>query len=1057
MFGESSPAPSTVDAIIAAERRRQYDSLILIPSESICHPSCSEVLASCFSNVYAEGQPSPPLMHDPRESAVDESRFASWHRRLADARFYRGCRQADRVELFAQQQIAEAYARLDGSPDVRDIHVCVQALSGAPANTAVYEALLEHGDTILGLDLSHGGHLTHGSEFNYSGKTYNVISYGIDETTRRLDYARIADLAREHRPKLIIGGASSYAWDFDWAELRRIADEVGAFLLADVAHLAGMIVAGLLNNPVPHAHVVTHTTHKTLCGPRGAAILTTYAEIAKRLAAGVFPGLQGGPHLHTIAAIGRLFELINQDRSAFVDLQQAILDNTAYLADRLVAEGFTLEYGGTNTHLLLVDLKQFEAHPNAETPVDGEIASRLLEQAGIVCNKNVLPGDETGGKASGIRLGMPWLTQRRINREHISELASIIRDVLGQIHTFRVWVPAGEERCRAKVPDGVLARAAERVRGIAAALPYPPEPNRPPLDGPLTPPEPPDLPGRTAWLLRGDKVSLALDQMLTCPVASVRVGDAASGFLLDDAATELAEVCVVALQPVGREERFALLVPADASGERAVGRIRSLSDGYLLFDENDLYAKIDGPTVVEPLPPADLAALLDQLPEPAVDLTKPFFIGQRALYEKSPPTPKRPYERAEPELPVRKTVLNETHRSLGAKMVAFAGWDMPVQYPAGILAEHAAVRTGAGLFDVSHMSLFDVRGRGALAFLDVVLANCVSRLHPGEAQYTYLLRPDGTAIDDLYVYRLERDRFMIVANAANGERDWDWLNAVNSREILIDTAMPGKQIEVPVALRNLRDDGRLGLALQGPASAKLLCKLAESGGDRFRIERLLQNQFTPAMVAGIDTLVARTGYTGESVGFELYSHPSRCIDLWNALLEAGGPIGVRPAGLGARDSTRTEAGFPLFGHELEGPCGLSLTEAGYGFVTRFHVPFFIGRAAYIDRVRNARRRVLRLRGQGRRSIRPGHAIVDSDGNAIGQVTSAAFVQPDFTFFALAAVDRSVDAEQGDTIRAVRQSTDSYEPPPKDNAIVELEVLPRFPDDDEREGWPMVYA
>jgi glycine hydroxymethyltransferase len=1056
MFGESSPAPSTVHAIIAAERRRQYDSLVLIPSESICHPACSEVLASCFSNVYAEGQPSPPLMHDARESAADAERFRSWQVRLADGRFYRGCLNADRIELFAQQQVAQAYARLDDSPDARDIHVCVQALSGAPANTAVYEALLDHGDTILGLDLAHGGHLTHGSEFNYSGKTFNVVSYGVDDTTRRLDYRRIRELAREHRPRLIIGGASAYAWDFDWAELRSIADEVGAFLLADVAHLAGMIVAGLLKNPVPHAHVVTHTTHKTLCGPRGAVILSSYPEIAKRLASGVFPGLQGGPHLHTIAAIARLFELINRDRDAFVELQQAILDNTAFLAERLVAEGFTLEYGGSNTHLLLIDLKRFDAHPNAETPVDGEIASRLLELAGIVCNKNVIPGDETGGKASGIRLGMPWLTQRGIAREPIAELASIIRDVLREVRTFRVWVPAGEERCRAKVPDGVLDRAAKRVRAIIAALPYPAEPDPTPQHTPLTPPEPPKHAGRKAWLLRGDKVALALDQMLTCPVAGVEIGDAASGLLLDDAGAELAEVCVVALEPVGREERFALLVPPGECGERAVMRIRSLSDGYLLFDEDDLFAKIDGPTVVEPLPAGEVAALPDALPEPTVDRTKPYFIGQRAVYASSPPDPKGVYHPDVAELPVRRTVLNEAHRSLGAKMVAFAGWNMPVQYPDGILAEHAAVRTAAGLFDVSHMSLFEISGRGALPFLDVVLANCVSRLDPGEAQYAYLLRPDGTALDDLYVYRLGCDRFMIVANAANAERDWDWLNAVNSREVVIDSVMPGKQIELPVALRNLREDGRLGLALQGPVSAQLLCRLADSSDARWRVRRLMQNQFAAARLAGLDVLVARTGYTGESVGFELYVHPSRCVEFWNTLLEAGKALGVRPAGLGARDSTRTEAGFPLFGHELEGPCDLSLTEAGYGFITRFHVPFFIGREAYVDRVRHARQRVIRLRGQGRRSIRPGHAVIDSDGKAVGQVTSAAFVRPDFTFFALASVDRLFGAEEGGTIRAVRQPAASYEPPPKDNAVVELEVLTRFAEDDEREAWPTVY-
>ncbi|MFW6158617.1 MAG: serine hydroxymethyltransferase, partial [Planctomycetota bacterium] len=377
---------SQISQLVAAERWRQWQKLVLIPSESICRPEVADVLASPFTNIYAEGQPEPPLMHDPRDGAADAARFASWQTRLADGRYYRGCVNANRAELLAHKFIAECFAELDDSPPADAIGVCVQALSGAPANTAVYEALLEHDDTILALDLAHGGHLTHGSEFNYSGKTYHVVSYGIDPATRRLDYDRIRELALEHQPRLIIGGASSYPWDFDWAALRRIADEVGAFVLADIAHLAGMVAAGRLNNPLPHAHVLTFTTHKTLCGPRGAVILSTYPDLAKRIKAGVFPGLQGGPHIHTIAAVARLFEIIQNDRDEFVRLQQAILDNTAYLAECLEAEGFTLEYRGTNTHMLLIDLKPFDEHPNPGIPVDGEIASRLLEIAGIVCN-----------------------------------------------------------------------------------------------------------------------------------------------------------------------------------------------------------------------------------------------------------------------------------------------------------------------------------------------------------------------------------------------------------------------------------------------------------------------------------------------------------------------------------------------------------------------------------------------------------------------------------------------------------------------------------------------
>ena len=1053
MFAPPSSGPlpeSDVTELIEAERRRQWEKLILIPSESICLPEVSEALGSPFSNIYAEGQPAPPLMHATREGATDAARFQSWQTRLADGRYYRGCVNANRVELLAQQFIARVFSQCPGSPAAHRIHVCVQALSGAPANTAVYEALLEHGDGILALDLSHGGHLTHGSEFNYSGKTFHVTAYGVDSATRRLDYAQIRELALQCRPRLIIGGASSYPWDFDWPELRRIADEVGAYLLADVAHLAGMIAAGLLNNPLPHAHVVTFTTHKTLCGPRGAVILSTYPELSKKLASGVFPGLQGGPHLHTIAAIARLFELIATRRNDFVALQRAILDNTVRLAKALQQQGFALEYGGTDTHMLLIDLKRFADHPSPEVPIDGEIASRLLEIAGVVCNKNVLPGDETGGKASGIRLGMPWATQRGITGQQIDETASIIRDVLSTVHTLRVWVPAGEERCRGKVPAGALEAAAVRMRAIVEALPYPATPDPQPADAPT------EVGDRLAWLLRGDKVRLALGQMLTCSVADLECGGAATGRMLLDDGVALGDVVVVDLGTRGREEQFALLTPRE-SADRIVAHIRALSDGYLLFDEEDLYRKIDGPTVVAPLPAKLVSNLPGSFPEPATDVTKPYFIGQRAAYTAATAEPKKAYAYTPRDVPVRRTLLNEVHRELGAKMVPFAGWEMPVHYADGIFAEHRAVRTAAGLFDVSHMSLFEVSGRHALPFLDAALANCVSRLDPGEAQYTYLLYPDGTAVDDMYVYRLERDRFMLVANAANAEQDWDWLEAVNSGEVIIDSEMPAKQVEGRAQLRNVRDDGWLGLAVQGPMSAALLCRLAEKADQRFTIERLEQNHFSAATLAGLDCLVARTGYTGERVGFELYVHPTGCAKLWAALLAEGNAWGVRPAGLGARDSTRTEAGFPLFGHEIEGPCRLSLTEAGYGFVSRFHVPFFIGRDAYIRRTKDARHKILRLRGQGRRSVRPGQVVIDTDGRAAGQITSFAYTKPDFTFFALACVERDFPAEPGDTIQAVREPIDKYRAPGKPNARVDLEILTRFPEDEERAAWPGFYV
>ena len=1049
------PARSDILRVAEAERERQRRRLIMIPSESICHPAAAEIVAGDLGNIYAEGLPQPVLNHDPRESALDEARFASWQTRLSDRRFYKGTVNANRAELIAHLRIAEVFAGLEGSPDAGDIHVNVQPLSGAAANLAVFEALLRPGDTLMGLDLSHGGHLTHGSQFNVSGKTYCARSYEVDDETRRLDYGRIRERALEFTPKLIIGGASAYPWDLDWAELRSIADEVGAWLLADVAHLAGPIAAGVLSNPLPHAHVVTFTTHKTLCGPRGAAILTADPELGRKMDLAVFPGMQGGPHVNSIAAIARLFELILEDADGFRRFQRATLDNTRFLARRLEEEGFALEYRGTNTHMLLVDLKPFTADGCAGP--DGEAASRLLEISGIVCNKNVIPGDVDAAHATGLRFGMTWLTQRGVTRGHIEEIARIVKFVLSSARTFSVLAPGGEERCRGRVRPGILDEASERTLAIADALPYPPRPV-----ARSQPEAPPRLGDRVALLARGDKVRLALSQTLAARLPHDR-GPVRTPMLREDG-SPVADVIAVELERRGREERWALLVHAGRAD--ATRRwFEALSDGYLLFDEDDPQKKMDGPIVVEAYDVSELSAdLLREIRacegEPVSDVTKPFFIGQRPLYAAARPAAKEKYEYAEEDRPLRRTALHGVHESLGAKMAPFAGWEMPIQYPSGILAEHRAVRTAAGLFDVSHMGSIEVSGPDALAFLDSLLSNCVSRLDPGEAQYSSVLRPDGTAIDDVFVYRLEWERFMVVVNAANAERVKDWMEAVNSGRVCVDDDAPAKRLDGPVRLRDLRDageDSRVGLAVQGPASLETLRKLAGSRAHGDTLARLSPNAFARASMAGLGCLVARTGYTGEKLGFEVYVHPDRAPKLWDAILDAGGPMGVMPAGLGARDSTRIEAGLPLFGHELEGELRISMTEAGYGFAVRLHAPFFVGREAYMERAHRSRRHILRLRGQGRKTVRPGHVILDESGAAAGEVTSFAYVHEDLTFVALACVEPGFRPAAGVSVRGARVARARYSGEADERRAVALTLLPRFPDEAEREAWRERYA
>ena len=1084
-------APSRVEQLRRREAERQARSLILIPSESLCIPPAAAMVGSEFGHIYAEGYPQPILDPVPRDSAADASRFTGWQRRLSDRRFYKGCVNVDMVELLAHRYCAEAFAALDGSPPAEEMFINVQALSGAAANNAVYEALLEPGDAIMGMKLSHGGHLTHGSEFNVSGRRHRVISYGVAPDTHRIDYAEVLRQAREHQPKLIIGGTSAYPWDIEWHRLREVADDVGALLLADIAHLAGMVVAGVLNSPIPYADVVTFTTHKALCGPRGAVIVSKSPRIAQAIDSAVFPGLQGGPHMDAVAGIARLFELIVQRRDAFSEFQQAIVDNTAALAQALVARGFELAYGGSNTHMLLVDLKRFDTPGEPDVPVDGEIASRLLELAGVVVNKNTLPGDEVAGESSAIRMGMPWATQRGINRDQIDTLADVIHLVLSHVHTTRVWVPGNAQRCRGRIDPEVIRRARAMTDAIVDALGAEPVAATPTSLNVET--------ATTACLVvRGDKARAGLQQILTCNIGELGPKDPpALGLMLDGQGRIIDKACAFNLPDEGREQRYALVVEAGGA-EQIVRWLDGLSDGYVLFDPDDLQAKIDGPMVVEDVSASDLAILLEQsavpllesLPtfsgcdaevsqldrrqiEAVIDPRKPFFVGQNALLDRAAGSddlawliaeddpPKRTYAYEPVELPVRKTVLNDLHRELGAKMVEFAGWDMPVQYPSGIFAEHRAVRTAAGLFDVSHMGVFEINGHHATSFLEAVLAGCVSRLVPGMAGYNYLLYPDGTAIDDVYLYRMAAERYVLVVNAANAEEDWAWLNAVNSGKVAIESSLPGgpiKRVDGPVELRDLRDagpDSLIDLALQGPRSLDVLARLMDVADGR-RLRRLAMNQFAEVALLGEKAIVARTGYTGERVGVELFVHPEAAVETFKTILEAGRDDGVVPCGLGARDSTRTEAGFPLFGHELEGPHAGTLTECDYGFVPRYHVPFFIGRSAYMKRVTPRGRKMARLSGTGRKSLRAGHLILDDRRQPAGVVTSFAFVDEAFDFVVLAYVNVDLDVTPGRTIHGLRMT--EHPSGEVDAAkLVELKALTRFPTAEERAEWTARYA
>jgi glycine hydroxymethyltransferase len=373
-------------AALARELARQQGQIELIASENIVSRAVLEAQGSVLTNKYAEGYPG--------------------------RRYYGGCEHVDEAEQLA----IDRARRLFGCAFVN-----VQPHSGAQANQAVFLAFLKPGDTVLGMDLAAGGHLTHGSPANLSGKWFRVVSYGVRRDTAVIDYDQVASVARAERPRLIIAGGSAYPRIIDFARFRAIADEVGAVLMVDMAHFAGLVAGGVYPSPLPHAHVVTTTTHKTLRGPRGGMILAEDEEIGRKINSAVFPGLQGGPLMHVIAA--KAVALGEALQPEFKLYARAVLDNARVLAASLAERGLAIVSGGTDSHLMLVDLR-----PKRTT---GRIAEKALERAGITCNKNGIPFDpEKPTVTSGIRLGSPAATTRGFGQAEFRQLGDLIAEVL---------------------------------------------------------------------------------------------------------------------------------------------------------------------------------------------------------------------------------------------------------------------------------------------------------------------------------------------------------------------------------------------------------------------------------------------------------------------------------------------------------------------------------------------------------------------------------------------------------------------------------------------------
>jgi len=1166
------------DLIISFEEDRQAKKLVLIPSESICPQAVRQALGSVFTNLYAEGYPPLRMTRDEERLLLDFKDQLAHYRRYADRRFYKGGEYVNFVESLAQSRAAQCFAT-DKNPDALikvsadQIFVNVQPLSGAAANNSVYEAFVEPGDTVMGMALAHGGHLTHGSEFNRSGKRYHIVSYGVSEETEKLDYEMIKRLAIEHQPKMIIAGYTSYPWAPDWQKFREIADTVRAILFADIAHPAGLVIAGQYPSPVGYADVITFTTHKTLCGPRGAVILTTNEEKAQRIDNAVFPGEQGGPHVNKFAAMAVTFKIAQTKK--FKKLQEKIVKNAQVLASSLKKRGLKIAYGGTNTHLLVIDLKAIRTKTGF--PLKGEIAARILDLCGLVVNKNTIPGDETAADASGIRLGTPWITQRGLGKEEMKKLARLIHQVLTSIQPFS-YLGLNGDLSRGKVDLRTLKEVKQEVAELAqrakaqvsthdrvAQLGYPHYhlPTEPSVRKTSLLSQHQKLGAKLAenngWkmplhyqnfgqelkaarraavifdlgdmgLLKvsGERAKPLLQGVSTNNLAKLRPGELLRSFLLDRRAELIDEVSILYLDSDNSGRDHYLVVTNPQCTEKVKSWLRGLSDGYITFDSDDIFAKIEGPAVVEDLKetvkegsrrigialygpnssqilskidpslgnlkkfhfregkmgeiggiisrtgyytkdslgfefyihPDDAvklwnlllrqgkefgikpAGLLtrDQLRSEAglpsdedtksitgglslykthpsyFYLSKPYFVGQKVINKALEfPAVKEEFHYKEEKGKVRQTPLYEEHLRLGARFVSFAGWKMPLCYTS-ISEEHRAVREAAGLFDVTHMGVIEIAGEHAASFLDTVSTNYVRWVKDGQSQYAYLLDPDGNILDDVMIYRRRYDRYMMVVNAVNEKKIWAWLHAVNSRKFLIDRDYPHKEVEGKAILSNLKSsssekDQKVDLALQGPTSLVILQKLAKDKELERKLVRMAKNEFMEVKLAGIEMLISRSGYTGEDIGYELYLHPENTTLIWDLLLKEGKEFGIKPSGLGARDSTRIEAGLPLYGHELAGKYGITPTEAGYGAFVKLHKPYFIGKKRLGERQAHRKMEIIRfkMKFKGIRMVKAEDPVVNEKGRYIGRVTSCALVEG--IQLGLACVDKD-SAEEG---------------------------------------------
>ncbi len=547
----------------------------------------------------------------------------------------------------------------------------------------------------------------------------------------------------------------------------------------------------------------------------------------------------------------------------------------------------------------------------------------------------VQPEYHSGDKSANnyrYRFGTPWATSV-VYKIHMIQLAYIMADIIKATIPYSVETKQGLQT-RAKIDFNVLENAKIKVRELAGkagadmSIGKSGYPHFYYLDDPA-----PSKDGWSALDLVGEKVLTFAHYVFTSDLDSVKTGQSIPCQFQANKKTIEGVLTLIS-------SNHLLLSLPSADASLAATWLRDLSDGYIAF-ETDVTRRFAGPVIVRFSSQSPIKTAAGE----AVWAAKPYAPG---LITKSLPALPDFVWQESADAPVKQTALNETHKKMGAKMVPFAGWEMPVWY-SGVMEEHLATRQAAGLFDVSHMGVYQAEGPDAALFLDSVCGNDISSLAVGESCYSHFLDPKSNVIDDTLIYHRAVDKYLVVVNASNDDKDWAWLNSVREGKVAVDSGRPWvKIIGRNVVLRNLRNpkegkDMRVDIALQGPKSREILLMLGTDKATEKKIKALKRTELCEAVVGGFDLVVSRTGYTGERMAFELFVHPDKSVELWNKLLEAGQLMGIKPCGLGARDSLRTEAGLPLYGHEMGGEMNFSVSEAGFGSYVKLYKPWFIGR------------------------------------------------------------------------------------------------------------------